>query len=81
MENRFSQLASGTNQAFLLLCLLVVLAICGGLYVAKRIPTEAAACTKTCAARGMKGELFHIYSREQTAGVRGQGPTACRCQP
>jgi hypothetical protein len=48
--------------------------------VASRIPSEAAACTKTCAPYKKNGVLAPRYTAVQTAGTRGDGPMTCECR-
>lgn len=49
-------------------------------YFASTIPSDAAICERTCAEDGKRGELAYKYTKEQTAGMRGRGPTECRCR-
>lgn len=49
-------------------------------YVVSLLPTQQEDCNSVCAKRGLRGELVHIFSAGQTAGMRGQGPMECKCK-
>jgi len=48
-------------------------------YVSGFIPSLEEKCLKQCRQEGMEGHLQHIYSAEQTAGMRSRGPQECKC--
>ena len=43
------------------------------------LPTPEETCRKQCAERNRSGRLVYVYPPEQTAGMRGKGPTNCEC--
>lgn len=81
MEDQNDKVNKGAKKAFLKLCLIVVTGLGAAVYMAKLIPSEKASCNQSCAAHGKRGNLVYVYSKEQTAGMRGRGPTECRCEP
>ena len=49
-------------------------------YLSRYFPSEQAMCAATCAKENQSAYLEHIYSAQQTAGMRDKGPTQCRCR-
>lgn len=81
MEIRKDEIDRRAKKGFLKLCVIVVIGVSVAIYLAKLIPSEKESCTQSCAAEGKQGSLAYVYSEEQTAGMRGRGPTECRCEP
>lgn len=81
MEHLNDKVNKSAKKAFLKLCLIVVTGLGAAVYVAKLIPSEQESCNRLCAAHGKQGSLAYVYPKEQTAGMRGRGPTECRCDP
>jgi hypothetical protein len=48
-------------------------------YFMSQVPTLEEMCRTQCAERNRSGRLVHVYPPEQTAGMRGKGPTNCEC--
>lgn len=49
-------------------------------FLAGLFPSQEEDCSKRCRAVGMQGEMVPIYPAAQTAGMRGRGPSECKCQ-
>lgn len=49
-------------------------------FVAGLFPSQEEDCSKRCHAVGLRGEMVPIYPPAQTAGMRGHGPSECKCQ-
>jgi len=49
-------------------------------FVAGLFPSQEEDCSKRCRAVGMLGEMVPVYPPAQTAGMRGRGPSECKCQ-
>lgn len=81
MEDGNDEVTKRAKKEFLKLCLIVVIGLGAAVYVAKLTPSEKESCNQSCAAHGKRGSLVHVYSKEQTTGMRGRGPTECRCEP
>jgi len=81
MEDGMTQSTGRSRKGFLKLSLIVVIGLCAAVLLAKLITSEKESCNRSCAADGKPGSLAYVYSKEQTAGMRGRGPTECRCEP
>lgn len=80
MEKRFKDIQKRARLVFLLTILAVFAILIGLNYLAGTRPSELEACMQSCAPFGRQGELVHKFTAEQTAGMRGRGPTECQCR-
>lgn len=48
-------------------------------YLLSQAPSPEEACRTRCAEIKRSGRLVYEYPPEQTAGMRGKGPTNCEC--
>lgn len=71
----------GPGRAFAKLSLILLVGLGAAVFITKLSPSEKENCNRSCAADGKRGSLAYVYSKEQTAGMRGRGPTECRCAP
>jgi hypothetical protein len=53
--------------------------IAATMYCVSLLQSPDQGCIEHCATLGKNGSLVSIYRWEQTAGMRGTGPTECRC--
>ena len=67
------------DKAALKLGVIVLICLASFMYLAKLMPDEKEVCNESCAAQGKHGEVYYVLSKEQTSGMRGRGPTSCRC--
>ncbi len=49
-------------------------------YLVRDIPTQEEFCEKTCEIKHQSGQLVHVYTWMQTAGMGGKGPMECQCR-
>ena len=69
------------DKAALKIGVIVLICLASFVYLAKFMPNEKEVCNESCATQGKHGEVSYVLSKEQTAGMRGRGPTQCRCLP
>ncbi len=50
------------------------------MYVAPFIPTKEQLCSRKCAETQQSGQLKYIDPWQLTAGMRGRGPSECKCR-
>ena len=43
------------------------------------LPTPEENCTSYCEQKGTEGHMIHILPATTTAGMRGRGPSECKC--
>jgi hypothetical protein len=80
MDERFSDIEKGARRTFLLMVIVVLALMMGLSYLIERGPSDLDACMQSCAAHGLRGQLIHRFTAEQTAGMHSKGPTECQCR-
>jgi hypothetical protein len=80
MDKQPSDIEKGVRRIFLLTIIVVLAVIMGLNYLIGMQPSELEACTRSCEAHGLRGQLNHKFTAEQTAGMHSKGPTECKCR-